>query len=52
MCLLPLLTGCVRTPIKYLPVRPAPIPSTLLDDCALPVISKQMTWIDSLILNV
>jgi hypothetical protein len=51
LCLLPLLTGCVHTPIKYLPVRPAPIPATLLDDCALPVISEHMTWGDSLILN-
>ncbi|WP_439647062.1 Rz1-like lysis system protein LysC [Arsenophonus endosymbiont of Aleurodicus floccissimus] len=30
---------------------PAPIPATLLDDCALPVISEHMTWGDSLILN-
>lgn len=51
LCLLPLLTGCVRTPIKYLPVPPAPIPATLLDDCAPPVISEHMTWGDSLVLN-
>nr|WP_238149567.1 peptidase [Arsenophonus endosymbiont of Aleurodicus floccissimus] len=42
----------MRTPIKYLPVRSAPIPATLLDDCPLPVIAEQMTWGDSLILNV
>ncbi|WP_422614058.1 Rz1-like lysis system protein LysC [Candidatus Williamhamiltonella defendens] len=51
LCLLLLLTGCVRTPIKYIPVRPVPIPDTLLDDCSLPVISEHMTWGDSLILN-
>lgn len=45
------LTSCVRTQTKYLPILPAPIPATLLDDCPPPVIPENMTWGDSVILN-
>ncbi|MGL9725078.1 Rz1-like lysis system protein LysC [Sodalis sp. (in: enterobacteria)] len=51
LCLLTPLTGCVRTQTRYLPIPPAPIPATLLDDCPAPVIPEQMTWGDSVILN-
>ncbi|CAJ0996803.1 hypothetical protein SODG_007585 [Sodalis praecaptivus] len=51
LCLLALLTGCVRTQTKYLPIPPAPIPAALLDDCPPPVIPEHMTWGDSVILN-
>ncbi|CAK8740719.1 hypothetical protein SODG_005859 [Sodalis praecaptivus] len=51
LCLLTLSTGCVRTQTRYLPIPPAPIPATLLDDCPPPVIPEHMTWGDSVILN-
>lgn len=46
-----LLTGCGRTQTRYLPIPPALIPATLLDDCPAPVIPERMIWGGSVILN-
>ncbi|QAV46889.1 peptidase (plasmid) [Pantoea agglomerans] len=51
LCLVLLLTSCVRTGTKYVPVPPVPIPVSLLADCAVPLIPDPLTWGDSLELN-
>ncbi|WP_436971943.1 MULTISPECIES: Rz1-like lysis system protein LysC [Pantoea] len=49
--LVALLTSCVRTETRFVPVPPAPIPVSLLADCAVPLIPDPLTWGESLELN-
>nr|WP_073991240.1 hypothetical protein [Yersinia rohdei] len=49
--LLPLLTSCANTQIKYVQVPPVPIPASLLSDCMPPEIPEVLTWGNSLLLN-
>ncbi|ATM86696.1 hypothetical protein CRN74_11740 [Yersinia frederiksenii] len=49
--LLPLLTSCADTQIKYVQVPPVPIPISLLSDCMPPEIPEILTWGNSLLLN-
>nr|WP_072098951.1 hypothetical protein [Yersinia enterocolitica] len=49
--LLPLLTSCGSTQIKYVQVPPVPIPASLLSDCIPPEIPEILTWGNSLLLN-
>ncbi|EKN5065715.1 hypothetical protein EFV59_22150 [Yersinia enterocolitica] len=49
--LLPLLTSCGNTQIKYVQVPPVPIPASLLSDCIPPEIQEVLTWGNSLLLN-
>ncbi|EPJ1403807.1 Rz1-like lysis system protein LysC [Yersinia enterocolitica] len=49
--LLPLLTSCGNTQIKYVQVPQVPIPASLLSDCTPPEIQEVLTWGNSLLLN-
>ncbi|EKN5964984.1 hypothetical protein DVQ09_20990 [Yersinia enterocolitica] len=49
--LLPLLTSCGNTQIKYVQVPQVPIPASLLSDCIPPEIPEILTWGNSLFLN-
>ncbi|EOF8761062.1 hypothetical protein ACK2SH_004567 [Yersinia enterocolitica] len=49
--LLPLLTSCGNTQIKYVQVPQVPIPTSLLSDCVPPEIPEILTWGNSLLLN-
>ncbi|HHQ4125473.1 TPA: Rz1-like lysis system protein LysC [Yersinia enterocolitica] len=49
--LLPLLTSCGNTQIKYVQVPQVPIPASLLSDCIPPEIQEILTWGNSLLLN-
>ncbi|WP_427213149.1 Rz1-like lysis system protein LysC [Yersinia enterocolitica] len=49
--LLPLLTSCGNTQIKYVQVPQVPIPASLLSDCIPPEIPEILTWGNSLLLN-
>ncbi|WP_145503969.1 Rz1-like lysis system protein LysC [Yersinia vastinensis] len=49
--LLPLLTSCGNTPVKYVQVPQVPIPASLLSDCIPPEIPEVLTWGNSLLLN-
>ncbi|EKN6093865.1 hypothetical protein DVQ04_22395 [Yersinia enterocolitica] len=49
--LLPLLTSCGNTQIKYVQVPQVPIPTSLLSDCIPPEIPEILTWGNSLLLN-
>ncbi|WP_145586618.1 Rz1-like lysis system protein LysC [Yersinia kristensenii] len=49
--LLPLLTSCADTQIKYVQVPQVPIPVSLLSDCLPPDIPNAMTWGQSVELN-
>ncbi|WP_423139569.1 Rz1-like lysis system protein LysC [Pantoea agglomerans] len=51
LCLVLLLTSCVRTGTRYIPVTPVQIPVSLLADCEVPIIPEPFTWGDSLLLN-
>ncbi|WP_072085580.1 Rz1-like lysis system protein LysC [Yersinia kristensenii] len=49
--LLPLLTSCGNTQIKYVQVSQVPIPASLLSDCMPPEMPEILTWGNSLLLN-
>ncbi|EPE4838400.1 Rz1-like lysis system protein LysC [Yersinia enterocolitica] len=49
--LLPLLTSCADTPVKYVQVPQVPIPASLLSDCMPPEIPEALTWGNGLLLN-
>ncbi|HBX6083915.1 TPA: hypothetical protein MH604_00315 [Klebsiella pneumoniae] len=49
--LLPLLTACGSTEIKYVQSPPVQLPASLTADCPVPEIPAPFTWADSLILN-
>ncbi|EKN6328521.1 hypothetical protein DVQ58_08175 [Yersinia enterocolitica] len=49
--LLPLLTSCGNTQIKYVQVPQVPIPASLLSDCIPPEVPEILTWGNSLLLN-
>ncbi|WP_456294526.1 Rz1-like lysis system protein LysC [Yersinia pseudotuberculosis] len=49
--LLPLLSACGITQIKYVQTPHVPIPASLLSDCIPPLIPDELTWGDSLALN-
>ncbi|WP_073991887.1 Rz1-like lysis system protein LysC [Yersinia mollaretii] len=49
--LLPLLTSCGNTQIKYVQVPQVPIPASLLSNCLPPEIPEILTWGNSLLLN-
>ncbi|AXY32653.1 hypothetical protein CEQ20_03985 [Yersinia pseudotuberculosis] len=49
--LLPLLSACGTTQIKYVQTPHVPIPASLLSDCMPPLIPDELTWGDSLALN-
>ncbi len=49
-----LLTGCVRTQTEYEAVKipSLPLPESLLADCRIPDIPDEMTYADSVVLNL
>lgn len=51
LCLILLLTGCVRTETRYVQVPPVAIPSELTADCPVPRVPNPLTWGGSLDLN-
>nr|WP_275269536.1 peptidase [Pantoea ananatis] len=51
LCLILLLTGCVRTETRYVQVSPVAIPSELTADCPVPRVPNPLTWGGSLELN-
>ncbi|WP_228398167.1 Rz1-like lysis system protein LysC [Limnobaculum xujianqingii] len=50
--LLMLLSGCGSTRIVYVQVPPVPIPASLTAETPQPLIPTEMTWGDSLVLNI
>ncbi|WP_144236083.1 Rz1-like lysis system protein LysC [Yersinia similis] len=49
--LLPLLSACGITQIKYVQTPHVPLPASLLSDCMPPLIPDELTWGNSLLLN-
>ncbi|MEX6207937.1 peptidase [Proteus mirabilis] len=50
--LVTLLSGCTTIQKEYVPVKHIAIPAHLTADCLLPYIPEQMTWGESLMLNI
>ncbi|HID5224832.1 TPA: Rz1-like lysis system protein LysC [Proteus mirabilis] len=50
--LVTLLSGCTTIQKEYVPVEHIAIPAHLTADCLLPYIPEQMTWGESLMLNI
>lgn len=50
--LMMLLSGCTTIQKEYVPVEYIAIPAHLTADCLLPYIPEQMTWGESLMLNI
>ncbi|WP_434542787.1 Rz1-like lysis system protein LysC [Citrobacter freundii] len=48
------LTGCAKSQIQYeaVKVKQPPIPASLLSECPVPIIPKEMTYGDSVLLNL
>ena len=53
-CLMASLSGCAKSQIQYeaVKVKQAPIPASLLSECRTPIIQKDMTYGDSVLLNL
>ncbi|WP_115442784.1 Rz1-like lysis system protein LysC [Escherichia coli] len=52
LCLLPLLTGCGSTRTVYVSIPVVPLPASLTAETPYPDIPDNMTWGNSLNLNV
>ncbi|MGL6331277.1 Rz1-like lysis system protein LysC [Proteus mirabilis] len=50
--LVTLLSGCTTIQKEYVPVEHIAIPAHLTADCLLPHIPEEMTWGESLMLNI
>ncbi|WP_438804791.1 Rz1-like lysis system protein LysC [Proteus mirabilis] len=50
--LVTLLSGCTTIQKEYVPVEHIAIPAHLTANCLLPYIPEQMTWGESLMLNI
>ncbi|PWD66512.1 Rz1-like lysis system protein LysC [Pectobacterium parmentieri] len=48
------LSGCAKSQIQYetVKVKSLPIPASLLSECPVPIIPKEMTYGDSVLLNL